>query len=107
MRPSAAVSWPAELLRKPDANPVRLVAEFHMASTWPWPPSSSCRSDPLARLLEWLLPPPADPSDPSLPSYLDAGAIGTPSLALTNAARETLHMGDLVETMLRTPWCPD
>jgi len=54
-----------------------------------------------ARLLEWLLPEPADNPDPSAPIYLDPAAIGTPSLALTCAARETLHMGDFVERMLR------
>ena len=54
-----------------------------------------------AKLLEWLLPKPATSPDPSTPIYLDPAAIGTPSLALTCAARETLHMGDLVETMLR------
>lgn len=39
--------------------------------------------------------------DPSTPIYLDPAAIGTPALALTCAARETLHMGDFVEKMLR------
>jgi phosphate:Na+ symporter len=36
-----------------------------------------------------------------MPLYLDEGAIGTPSVALACAARETLHMGDVVETMLK------
>ena len=48
-----------------------------------------------------MLPEPATPLDPSTPIYLDASVIETPSLALTCAARETLHMGDLIETMLR------
>ena len=39
--------------------------------------------------------------DPAAPRYLDEGALDTPSLALADAARETLHMGDVVETMLR------
>ena len=47
-----------------------------------------------------LLPERRQATDPSLPRYLDEGAIDTPSLAITNAARETLRMGDLVETML-------
>lgn len=34
-------------------------------------------------------------------SHLDAGALGTPSLAITCAAREALHQADIVETMLR------
>ena len=39
--------------------------------------------------------------DPSAPRYLDESALDTPSLALANAARETLHMGDTVEAMLK------
>ena len=84
-----------------DPNPVRLIADFIRCSTWRWRPSLSLPLPAFARLLQWLLPPPAAPSDPSMPIYLDPSAIGTPSLALTSAARETLHMGDFVETMLR------
>jgi phosphate:Na+ symporter len=36
-----------------------------------------------------------------VPRYLDESALETPSLALANAARETLRMGDTVEVMLR------
>src|SRR4029077_4392971 len=37
----------------------------------------------------------------SAPLYLDEAAIQAPSVALACAARETLHMGDAVEEMLR------
>jgi phosphate:Na+ symporter len=57
--------------------------------------------DGIARLLERFLPKKVLEADPSRPRYLDANALETPSLALADAARETLHMGDLVETMLR------
>ncbi len=57
--------------------------------------------DPLALLLIKAFPENKRPADPSAPRYLDESALETPSLALANAARETLHMGDLVETMLR------
>ncbi|MGH6704021.1 MAG: Na/Pi cotransporter family protein [Bradyrhizobium sp.] len=90
-----------ELLGKLDANPVRLVADFHTLFNVALAAIFIVPLPAFARLLQWLLPPPAAPSDPSDPIYLDAAAIGTPSLALTSAARETLHMGDLVETMLR------
>ena len=36
-----------------------------------------------------------------MPRYLDEAALETPPLALANAARETLRMGDAIETMLR------
>jgi phosphate:Na+ symporter len=48
-----------------------------------------------------VLPERKQPADASRPRYLDDGALETPSLALANAARETLRMGDVVETMLR------
>jgi phosphate:Na+ symporter len=55
----------------------------------------------IATLLTRWLPEPATPTDPSSPLYLDESALGTPQVALAGAARETLHMGDIVETMLR------
>lgn len=57
--------------------------------------------DPAAKLLVRLLPEPPRGADPGRPLYLDAKALETPYLALANAARETLRMGDLVEAMLR------
>lgn len=55
---------------------------------------------PMARICERLI---ADvpEEDPRLrPRHLDLSAIDTPTLALANAARETLRMGDVVEHML-------
>jgi phosphate:Na+ symporter len=57
--------------------------------------------DGMARLLKTLLPQRVRETDPSGPRYLDESALETPSLALADAARETLHMGDHVEIMLR------
>jgi phosphate:Na+ symporter len=57
--------------------------------------------DGMARVLEKLLPKRAQETDPSRPRYLDESALATPSLALADAAREALHMGDHVEIMLR------
>lgn len=57
--------------------------------------------DPLAWALTRLLPERKAEADPTAPRYLDESALNTPSLALADAARETLRMGDLVETMLR------
>ncbi len=84
-----------------DSNPVRLIADFHTLFNLALAAIFIIPLPAFARLLQWLLPPPAAATDPSMPIYLDLAAIGTPSLALTSAARETLHMGDLVETMLR------
>jgi phosphate:Na+ symporter len=57
--------------------------------------------DPLAWLLLKVLPARARKTDPRAPRYLEEGALETPSLALADAARETLHMADVVEMMLR------
>ena len=57
--------------------------------------------DGMSRLLKTLLPERVRETDPSGPRYLDESALETPSLALADAARETLHMGDHVEIMLR------
>ncbi len=84
-----------------ESNPVRLIADFHTLFNLALAAIFIVPLPAFAKLLEWLLPKPATRPDPSTPVYLDAAAIGTPSLALTSAARETLHMGDIVETMLR------
>jgi len=57
--------------------------------------------DGMAALLRKIVPDRVKVADPSRPRYLDDSALDTPSLALADAARETLHMGDLVEVMLR------
>jgi phosphate:Na+ symporter len=57
--------------------------------------------DPMAALLARLLPASAAADNPARPLYLDDAALETPYLALANAARETLRLGDLLETMLR------
>ena len=46
-------------------------------------------------------PPPAASTDVGRPLFLDAGALETPYLALSNAAREILRMGDLVDALLQ------
>ena len=84
-----------------DSNPVRMLADFHTLFNLALAVLFIGPLPALARLLEWLVPEPDASTDPSAPIYLDAAAISTPSLALTCAARETLHMGDLIETMLR------
>jgi phosphate:Na+ symporter len=84
-----------------DANPVRMVADFHTLWNVALAALFILPLQPFARLLEWLLPEPAGRPDPSAPIYLDPAALSTPSIALVCAARETLHMGDLIETMLR------
>ncbi len=91
----------ADSLTRLDPNPVRQVADFHTLFNLALAAIFIVPLPAFAKLLEWLLPKAAASPDPSTPIYLDPAAIGTPALALTCAARETLHMGDFVEKMLR------
>lgn len=85
-----------------DPNPARLAANFHtifniaIAAVFilplPW----------IATLLLKLFPEKMRASDPGTPQYLDKDALDTPSVALSNAAREVLRMADTVEIMLRS-----
>ena len=55
---------------------------------------------PMARLCAWLLPERPEINGTAKPRHLDLTALVTPSLALANAARETLRIGDLIDNML-------
>ena len=55
----------------------------------------------VAGLVQRWLPTPAQGSGGSRISHLDPVALATPSLAISCAAREALHLADVVETMLR------
>lgn len=55
---------------------------------------------PMAALCERLLPDRPDHSGVAKPRHLDPSDLETPSLALANAVRETLRIGDLIEAML-------
>lgn len=54
----------------------------------------------MAHLCENLLPERQTDGGVARPRHLDPAALETPSLALANATRETLRIGDLVELML-------
>ncbi len=57
--------------------------------------------DPMARLCTRLLPESQKDDDAAIVArHLDPAAIDTPSLALANASREVLRIGDLIEKML-------
>jgi phosphate:Na+ symporter len=55
---------------------------------------------PMARVCAWLLPERPELNGQAKQRHLDPAALATPSLALANAARETLRMGDLIDNML-------
>jgi phosphate:Na+ symporter len=84
---------------QPDA--AKMTAEFHMLFNIALAAIFIAPLDAMAWLLVRILPERKQPADPSLPRYLDESALETPPIALSNAARETLRMGDTVEVMLR------
>ncbi len=56
---------------------------------------------PVARLTKRILPDAKATDDPSRPRYLAQNAVDSPTVALANASREALRMGDAVGEMLR------
>jgi phosphate:Na+ symporter len=82
-------------------DPAKMAAEFHLLFNIVLAAIFIGPLDAMALLLQRILPEKSGPADPSLPRYLDEAALETPPLALANAARETLRIGDTIETMLR------
>jgi phosphate:Na+ symporter len=81
--------------------PERLVVNFHLAFNLVLAAIFIGPVTTVARLLARWLPDPPPPADPSRPVYLDVAALDSATVALANAARETLRMADMVEAMLR------
>jgi phosphate:Na+ symporter len=84
---------------QPDA--AKMTAEFHFLFNLALAVLFIGALDAMGWLLVRILPEKKQPLDLWVPRYLDDTALQTPPLALANAARETLRMGDIVETMLR------
>ena len=79
----------------------KMTAEFHMAFNVALAVIFIGLLDPLAWVSRKLFPEQKASANPSAPRYLDENLLEAPSLALADAARETLHMGDVVEQMLQ------
>jgi phosphate:Na+ symporter len=84
-----------------EPNASRMAADFHTTFNVVLALVFILPLNGLAALLTRLLPERVKPSDPATPLYLDETALATPSVALACAARETLHIGDIIENMLR------
>ena len=91
----------ADLFVRFEPNLSRMTADFHTAFNVVLAVAFILPLDGLVWLLTRYLPEQQRPTDAATPLYLDESALGTPSVALACAARETLHMGDIVEVMLR------
>jgi phosphate:Na+ symporter len=91
----------ADFMSRFEPHAGRMTADFHVAFNLILALAFIGPLDSLAQLLVRILPDRKVKADPAAPLYLDETAFATPSVALACASRETLHMGDIVETMLR------
>ena len=91
----------ADALNRFEPNASRMTADFHTAFNLVMALIFILPLGWLASLLTRFLPERARPNNPATPLYLDEAALSTPSVALACAEREVLHLGDIVETMLR------
>ncbi len=57
-------------------------------------------TEKIARIAERLLPAKPAADNPATPRHLDPSALTTPTLAIANAAREAMRIGDVIEDML-------
>ncbi len=79
----------------------RLAVNFHLAFNLLLALPFLLFVDHSAALLLRLLPDPPRPSDPGRPLYLEVAALDSATVALANAARETLRLVDMAAAMLR------
>src|SRR6202048_4537327 len=91
----------AGLLAQIEPASARLVVNFHTAFNLALAVLFLPVTDGLAALLVRFLPDPPRPADPAKPIHLEEAALDSASVALANAARETLRMADMFEGMLR------
>ncbi|KAF1023171.1 MAG: hypothetical protein GAK30_00624 [Paracidovorax wautersii] len=90
------------LARKYTADPATLVVMFHLCFNVMLAVLFIGLTTHVARWTEKLQPRPKPGAGPlDRPNHLDASVLATPSLAISCAAREAMHLADMVETMLR------
>ncbi|MBI2255650.1 MAG: Na/Pi cotransporter family protein [Proteobacteria bacterium] len=84
-----------------EAAPARQALNYHVAFNLALAVIFIWFTAPIARLTARLLPDQVMTDDPGKPRYLSQGPVDQPTIALANAGREALRMGDLVGQMLR------
>jgi phosphate:Na+ symporter len=94
--------WLAGAMAALESSPARQVADFHTLFNLALAVGFIGLLDPLAQLCTRLLPAAPAAGEPGRPMYINPALVGTPSLALADAAREVLRMIDIVESMLKT-----
>ena len=98
----ASLPWLAPVLLAHLGSGPALVLNLHLAFNLALAVVMLPLVGPLARLVSRLMPDrPTEAQELLRPRHLDREALATPSVALANAAREALRLGDAVEIMLR------
>jgi phosphate:Na+ symporter len=92
--------WVLELIARFDQDARRQVVHFHVIFNVTLAVVFLGLTEKVAGLVERFLPKVSGGVPQTEPKHLDPAAIDTPALALANAARETLRIGDTVEQML-------
>jgi phosphate:Na+ symporter len=88
------------LLAALDPAENRIVVHFHLLFNVAIAVIFLFLTEQVARLATHILPHKPDVDDPAKPRYLDPSALSTPALAIGNAAREAIRIGDVIEQML-------
>jgi phosphate:Na+ symporter len=96
-----ALAYVTPYLSELESDPWRQVANFHTAFNFALAVLFMPLIGPVARLCAHMLPERPKSDESQRPRYLDRNALESPAVAIANAARETLRMGDILERMLR------
>jgi phosphate:Na+ symporter len=96
----ALLPWIEFGLAMIDPDPQRLVVNFHTAFNLLLAATLLGFTAPVARLAERFLPDDKTKDVQIAARHLDPAALDTPALATSNAAREVLRIGDIIDTML-------
>jgi phosphate:Na+ symporter len=97
---SIALPWVMELIASVEPDTRRQVLHFHVIFNLTLAVIFLGLTEKVAHFVEKWLPLAREKVPQTEPRFLDIAALDTPVLALANAARETLRIGDTVEQML-------
>ncbi|HET7728488.1 MAG TPA: Na/Pi cotransporter family protein [Usitatibacter sp.] len=97
---AAILPWAIQAIGHIDGDARRQVLHFHVLFNIVIAVVFIGLTDHVARFVEKWLPVSRDRVPQTEPRFLDPVALDTPAVALANAARETLRIGDTVELML-------
>jgi len=81
-------------------DPKSIVVNFHLAFNVVLALLFVGFTGHFGQMIDRWLPAPATPDLPGTPRHLDVTALGTPALAIGNAARESIRLADAVQEML-------